>query len=114
MPELPEVETVRMGLQPVLEKHRILRAETRRGDAQSISFDDIASYQHSSVTDDVEFIIERMRQSGFDQIVVVDITRTDVAIPVVRVIVPRAEVWTLYFAHGDRASLGLRASHQIR
>lgn len=32
MPELPEVETVRMGLLPVLEKHRILRAETRRGD----------------------------------------------------------------------------------
>ena len=32
MPELPEVETVRMGLQPVLEKHRIVRAQTRRGD----------------------------------------------------------------------------------
>jgi formamidopyrimidine-DNA glycosylase len=32
MPELPEVETVRMGLQPVLEKRRIVQAETRRGD----------------------------------------------------------------------------------
>jgi len=32
MPELPEVETVRMGLKPVLEKHRIVSAETRRGD----------------------------------------------------------------------------------
>jgi formamidopyrimidine-DNA glycosylase len=32
MPELPEVETVRLGLQPVLEKHRITRAETRRED----------------------------------------------------------------------------------
>src|SRR5690349_7277631 len=32
MPELPEVETVRMGLLPILEKHRIVRAETRRGD----------------------------------------------------------------------------------
>ena len=32
MPELPEVETVRMGLAPVLEKHRIVQAETRRGD----------------------------------------------------------------------------------
>ena len=89
-------------------------AETRRSDVQPISFDDIASYQHSSVTDDVEFIIERMRQSGFDQVVVVDITRADVAIPVVRVIVPRAEVWTLYLAHGDRASLGPRALQQIR
>jgi ribosomal protein S12 methylthiotransferase accessory factor len=65
------------------------------------------------VNEDVEFIIERMRQSGFDQIVVVDITRAEVAIPVVRVIVPRAEVWTLYLAHGGRASPGPRALQQI-
>ncbi|HEX3653127.1 MAG TPA: bifunctional DNA-formamidopyrimidine glycosylase/DNA-(apurinic or apyrimidinic site) lyase [Rhizomicrobium sp.] len=32
MPELPEVETVRMGLKPVLEGHRITHAETHRGD----------------------------------------------------------------------------------
>jgi len=32
MPELPEVETVRMGLGPVLEGHRITHVETRRGD----------------------------------------------------------------------------------
>lgn len=88
--------------------------EKRRSGVQLISFDELASYQHPSVTDDVEFIIERMRQSGFDQVVVVDITRADVGIPVVRVIVPRAEVWTLYLAHGDRASLGPRALQQIR
>jgi formamidopyrimidine-DNA glycosylase len=35
MPELPEVETVRMGLQPVLEGHRITHAETRRGDLRA-------------------------------------------------------------------------------
>ena len=32
MPELPEVETVKMGLAPVLEGHRFLKVETRRGD----------------------------------------------------------------------------------
>ncbi|HEX9809720.1 MAG TPA: bifunctional DNA-formamidopyrimidine glycosylase/DNA-(apurinic or apyrimidinic site) lyase [Alphaproteobacteria bacterium] len=32
MPELPEVETVRLGLAPVLEGRRILRVEARRGD----------------------------------------------------------------------------------
>ena len=31
MPELPEVETVRMGLAPVLEHRRITRTEARRG-----------------------------------------------------------------------------------
>jgi formamidopyrimidine-DNA glycosylase len=32
MPELPEVETVRIGLAPVLERHRFTRVVTRRGD----------------------------------------------------------------------------------
>jgi formamidopyrimidine-DNA glycosylase len=32
MPELPEVETVRMGLAPAMEHHRLLHVETRRGD----------------------------------------------------------------------------------
>ena len=32
MPELPEVETVRMGLLPVLEGHKFVKVETRRGD----------------------------------------------------------------------------------
>src|ERR1700757_317882 len=32
MPELPEVETVRRGLQPVMEGSKILRAEARRKD----------------------------------------------------------------------------------
>src|SRR4051794_37315670 len=32
MPELPEVETVRRGLQPVMEGSKIVRAETRRKD----------------------------------------------------------------------------------
>src|SRR5579872_4866817 len=32
MPELPEVETVRLGLRPALEGHTILEAQTRRGD----------------------------------------------------------------------------------
>jgi formamidopyrimidine-DNA glycosylase len=32
MPELPEVETVRMGLAPVLEHHKFTKVETRRGD----------------------------------------------------------------------------------
>jgi formamidopyrimidine-DNA glycosylase len=32
MPELPEVETVRMGLEPVLEGHTLTKVVTRRGD----------------------------------------------------------------------------------
>ena len=88
-------------------------AEPRQDRDDTIGFDEIASYRHPSVNDDVEFIIERMRHSGFEQAVVVDITREEVGIPVVRVIVPRSEAWTIYFADGGRASLGPRALQQI-
>jgi ribosomal protein S12 methylthiotransferase accessory factor len=78
-----------------------------------IGFDDIASYQHSSLNEDVEFMIERMRRSGFDQAVVFDITSAEVGIPAVRVVVPRAEAWALYLMHGSRASLGPRVLREI-
>jgi ribosomal protein S12 methylthiotransferase accessory factor len=88
--------------------------ESWSGPSDTIGFEDIASYQHASVNEDVEFIIEQMAQSGFEQIVAFDITSTEVAIPVVRVVVPRAEAWTLYLQHGERASLGHRALQEIR
>jgi ribosomal protein S12 methylthiotransferase accessory factor len=89
-------------------------AEPRQAPGHTVHFDEIASYRHPSVNDDVEFIIERMRQSGFEQAVVVDITRKEVGIPAVRVIVPRSEIWTLYFSSGGRASMGPRALQQVR
>ena len=82
--------------------------------SHTIRFDDNASYEHPSVNDDVEFIIERMRQSGFDQVVVFDITRAEVGIPVVRVVVPRAEAWTFCLMHGGRASLGPRVLNESK
>jgi ribosomal protein S12 methylthiotransferase accessory factor YcaO len=59
-------------------------------------------------------MVERLRQSGFEQVVVVEVTRKEVGIPCVRVIVPRSEMWTLYVAEGARASLGPRALQQVR
>jgi formamidopyrimidine-DNA glycosylase len=35
VPELPEVETVRLGLRPVLEQHRFITVETHRGDLRA-------------------------------------------------------------------------------
>jgi ribosomal protein S12 methylthiotransferase accessory factor len=89
-------------------------SESWSGESDTISFAEIASYQHSSVNEDVEFIIEQMTQSGFEQIVAFDLTIAEVGIPVVRVVVPRAEAWTIYLQHGDRASLGNRALQEIR
>ncbi len=82
-------------------------------DRRTIDFGDIPSHEHASVNEDVEFIIERMRHSRFDQAVMFDLTRAEVGIPVVRAVVPRAESWTLFIEHGLRAELGPRALRQI-
>src|ERR1700731_3428919 len=51
MPELPEVETVRRGLQPVMEGSKIVRAETRRKDLRfPFQKDFIARLEGQTVT----------------------------------------------------------------
>ena len=51
MPELPEVETVRRGLQPVMEGARIVRAEARRKDLRfPFQGDFVARLQGQTVT----------------------------------------------------------------
>src|SRR6266852_1666494 len=51
MPELPEVETVRRGLQPVMEGSRILKAEARRKDLRfPFQKDFVARLQGQTVT----------------------------------------------------------------
>jgi formamidopyrimidine-DNA glycosylase len=51
MPELPEVETVRRGLQPVMEGSKILRAEARRKDLRfPFQKDFVARLQGQTIT----------------------------------------------------------------
>src|SRR5881398_1647002 len=51
MPELPEIETVRGGLQPVMEESRILNAEARRKDLRfPFQKDFVARLQGQTVT----------------------------------------------------------------
>lgn len=80
---------------------------------RTIAFDEIASHVHPSINEDVEFMLERLRRSGFGQVIVVDLTKAGIDIPVVRVIVPRAETWSFFFVHTGRASLGARVLDQI-
>lgn len=81
--------------------------------SRTISFDAIASHEHPSINEDVEFMLDRLRQSGFEQVVAVDMTRAEVGIPVVRVVVPRAENGALFFMHTGRAKVGCRMLEQV-
>jgi ribosomal protein S12 methylthiotransferase accessory factor YcaO len=81
--------------------------------SDTIRFDDVPCHIHRSVNEDVEFMIERMRLAGFGQIVVFDITKSEVGIPVVRLVVPRAEACALYCMHTGRAAFGDRVLQAI-
>ncbi len=80
---------------------------------RTTAFNEIESNEHASINEDVEFMLERVRLSGFEQVVVVDVTKAEIGIPVVRVVVPRAETWPFFFVHSGRSGLGGRVLKQI-
>lgn len=94
--------------------HRGTLPAAPRAGGRTIAFDQIQSYEHASINEDVEFMLERLRQNGLAQVAVVDVTRAEIGIPVVRVVVPRAETWSFFFMHAGRAAIGSRALEQIR
>lgn len=78
-----------------------------------IDFRDVVSYEHASVNEDVELMIDRMRGRGFGQVVAVDLTRREVGIPVACVVVPQAESWPFFCSDTGRGVLGCRALQAI-
>jgi ribosomal protein S12 methylthiotransferase accessory factor len=67
-------------------------------------FEEIPSHPFRTLDEDLEFLFERFKANGLDQIIVVDFTPHQTAYSVVRVIVPGIENWAL-----DHGRLGNRA-----
>ena len=68
------------------------------------------SHAHRTVSEDVAWLVERFRASGFPHVVAVDLTRPELNVPVVRMVVPRAESWPLHLQHSGRAWLSAPGS----
>jgi ribosomal protein S12 methylthiotransferase accessory factor len=58
------------------------------------SFEDVANVGGASIDDDVAHELDRLRATGIPQAILVDLTRPDVGVPVVRMVVPGLEGWT--------------------
>ena len=58
------------------------------------AFDDVADVPGASIDDDVTHALDRLRAAGIEQAILVDLTRPDVGVPVVRMVVPGLEGWT--------------------
>jgi YcaO-like protein with predicted kinase domain len=61
------------------------------GDGPGRSFHEVPTRKSASLDEDVAWEIERLRASGVTQAIVVDLTRAELQIPVVRVVIPGLE-----------------------
>ncbi|MDD1751333.1 MAG: YcaO-related McrA-glycine thioamidation protein [Methanothrix sp.] len=56
------------------------------------SFADIASFESDDFLLDIKYMLKKLEEAGLDRAVVVDLTREEIGLPVVRVIVPGLEI----------------------
>ncbi len=63
------------------------------------AFKDLNYFDSDDFLDDIRYTVERLRGAGLERVVVVDLTREEIGMPVVRVIVPGLE---MYGVDGDR------------
>jgi len=59
------------------------------------SFSVVPSYDTDDFLSDIRMTIERLKTAGIDRVIVVDLTRPEIGVPVVRVIVPGLEVYAM-------------------
>jgi putative methanogenesis marker protein 1 len=71
----------------------------------SVDYTNLPSLETDSFEGDVQVETSLLREAGFERLIVVDLTQTEIAVPVVRVIIPGAE----YFYEKPPALFGQRA-----
>jgi ribosomal protein S12 methylthiotransferase accessory factor len=56
-----------------------------------ISFKEMPSYHTDDFLDDIHIVLDRLKAAGLDRVIVSDLTRPEIGVPVVRVVVPGLE-----------------------
>ncbi|MBA1342784.1 MAG: hypothetical protein C5S52_04215 [ANME-2 cluster archaeon] len=72
-----------------------------------IDFDGITSFESDDFLDDIGYMIRNLEGAGMDRVIVVDLTRSEIDVPVVRVIVPGLEVYAM-----DSERIGTRCKDE--
>jgi len=80
---------------------------------EPISFEEIPTYRHDHIDEDVDLILGRLPEYGINQVVALDMTHPEVGIPVVRVVIPLAETWTVFHLHTGRGTFGPRIAREL-
>ena len=75
-------------------------------DNGQVAYPEIPSYDSDDFVKDIRFAIDALDKQGLDRVIVVDLTREEIGIPVVRVIVPGLEAFAM-----DPERRGDRVNH---
>jgi ribosomal protein S12 methylthiotransferase accessory factor len=76
---------------------------------RKIRFSDVKTYFYEDILDDINFILSRLKNVGLTQAIIVNLTNPDLAIPVVRAIVPGLETFKI-----TKSVMGVRAKECFR
>jgi len=77
------------------------------------SFAAIQTYRAHDILDDIHFMARRLESAGLKQVIAVDLTRPEVGLPVVKVIVPGLEHWAARHFDPDLILLGARGRRYL-
>ncbi|MBR7153541.1 MAG: YcaO-related McrA-glycine thioamidation protein [Candidatus Methanomethylophilaceae archaeon] len=83
--------TQEMGYEAVKKANRMWFTDHQR----SVKLSEMEDASTPYVLDDIEVVLGRLMECGFDSVVAVDLTRPELGVPVVRMIVPGMEVSTM-------------------
>ncbi|MDO5862152.1 MAG: YcaO-related McrA-glycine thioamidation protein [Thermoplasmata archaeon] len=83
--------TNEMGYDRIKEVNRMWY--TRSKDAVKLS--DMKDESTDDVLDDIEVVLGKLVDAGFDSVIAVDLTRPELGVPSVRMVIPFMEVWTM-------------------
>lgn len=93
--------TNEMGYEKIKEINRIWYTESKR----KVNLSDMRGEATDDVLDDIELVFGKLVDAGFDSVIAVDLTRPELDVPAVKMIIPGMEVWTM---DGDRIGARLR------
>lgn len=93
--------TNEMGYEKIKEINRIWYTESKR----KVNLSDMRDEATDDVLDDIELVFGKLVDAGFDSVIAVDLTRPELDVPAVKMIIPGMEVWTM---DGDRIGARLR------
>jgi ribosomal protein S12 methylthiotransferase accessory factor YcaO len=77
------------------------------------SFAAIQTSRNQDILDDIRFMARRLQSAGLKQVIAVDLTRPEVGLPVVKVIVPGLEHWAARHFDPDLILLGARGKRYL-